>query len=160
MMRFRWIVVALVGIAVLVAGCGTGQSVATPTSTPTLALARCSARFSGGYQPTLPDATYAQTMVYAQLPLPPQTRSYDDDASGLRGRFMCSAGTTQQVQSFMTQHLTELGWQLVTNTANCGRAVIPTYGNPHCWRHGTYLLFVGINSNADWVMAYIDPAFL
>jgi hypothetical protein len=91
----------------------------------------------------------------------PQTRAYDDDASGLRGRFLCSAGTTtQQVQTFVSQHLSALGWQRVTQTADCGRAVIAPYGHPHCWRHGTYLLFVGINSSSDWVMAFIDPAFL
>ena len=27
-------------------------------------------------------------------------------------------------------------------------------------KNGTYLLYLGINSNADWVVAYVDPAFL
>jgi hypothetical protein len=156
--RYRWIIAPVAGIPILLAGCGTAQASATPTLTPT--LTHCSARFGSAYQATLPDATYAQTTVYAQVPLPPQTRSYDDDASGLRGRFLCTEGTTQAVQTFVAEHLTAMGWQRATNTADCGRAVIPAYGDPHCWRHGTYQLFVGSNSNADWVMAFIDPAFL
>ena len=156
MRRCRWIIVPLVGIPMLLAGCRIGQTSATPT----LASARCSARFASADQAALPDATFPQTAVYAQVPLPPQTRSYDDDASGLRGRFLCSAGTTQAVREFMAQHLTALGWQRVTPVAECGRAVIPHYGDPQCWQKATYQLFVGINSHADWVLAFIDPAFL
>jgi|SRR5579859_1571784 len=131
-----------------------------PPTTPTLAPASCDARFSSAYQATLPDASFPETQVYAQVPMPPQTRTYNDDASGLRGRFLCSAGTTDAVLAFMAQHLTLLGWQLGTQVTDCGRAVIPTYGRPQCWKDGNYHLFLGINSNADWVLAFIDPAFL
>lgn len=138
----------------------TTAATVTTAMTATLTPAQCGARYGSAYATTLPDATYQETAVYAQVTLPPETRSYDDDASGLRVRFMCSAGTTDSVSSYMTQHLTQLGWQVATTTMDCGRAVIPNYGQPQCWKDGKYQVYVGINSNADWVIAFIDPAFL
>ena len=159
--------VFLLGLVFAVAACSqtsVTSSPPTPTSTtlptPTLAPAQCIGQFGTAYVTTLPDSTYPQTTVYAQVPLPPQTRSYDDDASGLRGRFMCSAGTADSVSAFMTQQLTQLGWQPDATVTDCGKADIPNYGQPQCWQNGKYFLFVGINSNADWVVAYIDPGFL
>lgn len=154
----RWRRVPLLGLLVLLAGCAIGQTPATASATRT--PAPCGARYGGADRATLPDATFAQTTVYARVPLPPHTRAYDDDAAGLRGRFLCSAGTTRAVQDFMTAHLGTLGWQPVTSVAACGRAVIPRYGDPWCWQQGPYYLFVGINSQADWVVAFVDPAFL
>ncbi|HEY7127758.1 MAG TPA: hypothetical protein VH540_27765 [Ktedonobacterales bacterium] len=62
--------------------------------------------------------------------------------------------------NFITKHLTELGWQQVApdQASNC--EIVPNYGHPQCWKNGKYDLFVGINSNADWVLAFLDPAFL
>jgi len=135
--------------------------ITTVPATPTAVSAPCDARFGSVYVTTLPDATYQHTTVYAQVPLPAQTRSYNDDASGLRGRFLCSAGTTDSVLAFMTQHLTQLGWQqLASAVTDCGRAAIPRYAHPQCWKNGKYQLFLGVNGNADWVIAYIDPAFV
>src|SRR5262245_21660963 len=153
------------GLLLAMAACSqTGLASTTPTSTtastPTLAPVHCAAQFGGAYVTTLPDSTYQETTVYAQVPLPPQTRSHDDDASGLRSRFMCSAGTTESVKAFMTYHLTQLGWQQVGAVAACGRAVIPLFAHQQCWKYGNYLLYMGINSNANWALAYIDPAFL
>jgi hypothetical protein len=93
--------------------------------------------------------------------LPPQTRSYDNDAAGgLRGRFFCSAGTPASVLSFMTQQLAQQGWQPVTPASECGQADIPSYGSPQCWQNGKYDLFLGLNTNTDWVVVFIDPAFV
>ena len=162
-------IVFLLGLLLAMAACSqTSLTSSTPTPTPTsttartptLAPAQCDAQFGSAYVMTLPDSTYPETTVYAQVPLPPQTRSHDDDASGLRGRFMCSAGTTDSVTTFMTQQLTELGWQPVAAVTDCGRAVIPIFAHQQCWKNGKYLLYVGITSNADWAIAYIDPAFL
>ena len=135
---------------------------ATATSAPTATLTppSCGSQFGTAFQATIPDATYSQTTVYAEVPLPPETRSFDDDATGLRVRNMCSAGTTATVESFMTTHLTQLGWTTVTPLTTCGRADISQYGDPQCWKSGKYLLFVGVNSNTDWLVAYIDPGFL
>jgi hypothetical protein len=136
---------------------------ATATVAPTITLTppSCGSQFGATFQATLPDATSTVTSVYADVLLPPETRSYDDDATGLRARFMCSAGTATSVLSFMTDHLTQQGWTTVTTVSSCGRAVIPNYGMLQCWETGgKYFLFVGINSNTDWVAAFIDPAFL
>jgi len=71
---------------------------------------------------------------------------------------MCSGGTTDSVLAFMTQRLTQLGWNKVafSNANPCDMLV--SYGRPQCWKHGKYDLFLGINSNTDWVLAFLDPA--
>lgn len=132
-----------------------------PAPTATLAAVTCGPQYGSAYQATLPDATYSQTAVFSAIQLPPQTRSYDNDAAGgLRGRFFCSAGTSASVRSFMTQQLAQLGWQPVATASECGQADIPTYGSPQCWQNGKYHLFLGVNTNTDWVVAFIDPAFV
>jgi hypothetical protein len=154
-------------------GCGAttivvqeGGSTSTPTATTaaptaTTAAVTCGSQYGSEYQATLPDATYSQTTVFSALQLPPQTRSYDNDAAGgLRGRFFCSAGMSASVRSFMTRQLGQQGWQPVATAAECGQADIPNYGSPQCWQNGKYHLFLGVNTNTDWVVAFIDPAFL
>jgi len=139
----------------------TSTATAAPIPTATLAAITCASQFGSAYQATLPDATYSQTTVFSALQLPSQTRSYDNDAAGgLRGRFFCSAGTSASVRSFMTQQLSQLGWQPVATATDCGQADISTYGSPQCWQNGKYHLFLGVNTNTDWVVAFIDPAFL
>jgi hypothetical protein len=109
----------------------------------------------------LPDSSYPQTNVYAQVQLPPQTRLFQDDASGHRYKFLCSAETTAAVLAFMTQHLTQLGWQqeALTPGRYCDRSG-PAYPQQQCWKNGRYELFMGLNSNFDWALVYLDPAFL
>lgn len=153
--------VVLWGVLLALAGCAAGATPPMATgTTPTLAPVACGPHYGRAYQATLPDASFAQTMVYARVPLPPQTRSYDDDATGLLGRRMCSAGTTASVAAFMTAHLSNLGWQSIAPLSACGIAVISGYGQPQCWQQGKYALFMGINSHADWILAFVDPAFL
>jgi hypothetical protein len=135
----------------------------TPTPTPTPTPPTCGANFTTPpvYVSTLPDASFNATNVYAQVQLPPLTRSYDDDAAGgVRGRVMCSAGTTDAVQNFMSQHLTQLGWQQSDTTGDGCLSAAAEYGHPQCWKNGTYLLFVGINSNTDWIILFRDPDFM
>lgn len=133
-----------------------------PSPTPTLAPPVCNANFPNPpvYYNTLPDANFKATSVYAQVKLPPLTRSYDNDAAGgVRGRQMCSAGTPESVLNFMAQHLTQLGWKQVdTNGLSCLNAG-SFYGKPQCWKNGTYLLFLGINSSTDWIILFRDPDF-
>lgn len=176
----RFLLAAIAALIVLglgLAGCGVtttvvqeGGSTSTstastattvPVPTATLAAVACGSQYGSAYQATLPHATYSQTTVFSALQLPPQTRSYDNDAAGgLRGRFFCSAGTAASVRAFMTQQLSQLGWQPVATATDCGQADISTYGSPQCWQNGKYHLFLGVNTNADWVVAFIDPAFL
>lgn len=176
--RFSLAAIALLSVMGLgLAGCGvtttvvqeggsTSTATATtattaPAPTATLVAVTCGSQYGSAYQATLPDATYSQTTVFSALHLPPQTRSYDNDAAGgLRGRFFCSAGTSASVRAFMTQQLNQLGWQPVATATDCGQADISTYGGPQCWENGKYHLFLGVNTNTDWVVAFIDPAFL
>ncbi len=132
-----------------------------PAPTATFVAVTCGSQYGSAYQATLPDASYSQTSVFSAIQLPPQTRSYDNDAAGgLRGRFFCSAGTSASVLAFMTQQLAQQDWQPVTPASECGQADIPAYGSPQCWQNGKYHLFLGIKTNTDWVVAFIDPAFI
>jgi hypothetical protein len=167
-------IVLLTVLALELTGCGVttsvvqeGGSTSAPTATTapaptaTLVAVSCGSQYGSAYQATLPDATYSETTVFSAIQLPPQTRSYDNDAAGgLRGRFFCSAGTPASVLSFMTQQLGQQGWQPAANASDCGQADIPNYGSSQCWQNGKYHLFLGVKTNTDWVVAFIDPAFL
>ncbi|HEY7126243.1 MAG TPA: hypothetical protein VH540_20030 [Ktedonobacterales bacterium] len=140
----------------------TDTPTSVPTATPTLAPPMCgSAPFSANYVTMLPDATFNATNIYAQIPLPPLTRSFDNDASGgLRGRQMCSAGTADSVLAFMTQNLTQLGWQQIDqSTQGCIGIDASLYKTVQCWKNGTYTLTLGINSSTDWLVLFRDPDF-
>lgn len=133
---------------------------APPTPTATLTPPTCGSNFtSTTYYTTLPDSNYKKTNVYAQVQLPPLTRSFDNDAAGgVRGRAMCSAGSTASVLAFMQTHLTGLGWQQVDkNTSSC--MSLDTFGQQQCWKNGSYTLALGINTNTDWIIVYRDPDF-
>jgi hypothetical protein len=132
---------------------------APPTATATLTPPDCGANFTSPYVTTLPDSTYTKTDVYAKVQLPPLTRSFDNDAAGgVRGRNMCSAGTTASVLDFMQTHLTSLGWQQVSmNGSDCMSAA--AYGQEQCWKNGAYFLALAINTNTDWLIIYRDPDF-
>lgn len=142
----------------------TATSVPTSTSTtvvPTPMSSVCSSKYSSGYVVFLPDADSPITTVYDVVALPPGTRYYDDDATGLRVRFMCSDSPTGEVFEFMPGHLSSQGWTMLPAVTDCGAAVIPGYGQQTCWQIlGKYRLYVGLNSNTDWVVAFIDPAFV
>jgi hypothetical protein len=136
----------------------TNTATTTTVSTPT--PPNCGANFANPtYYTTLPDSNYQKTNVYAQVQLPPLTRSFDNDAAGgLRGREMCSAGTTASVLGFMQTHLTSLGWQQMnTNTGSC--IPVDTFGQQQCWKNGSYTLTLAINTNTDWIIVYRDPDF-
>jgi hypothetical protein len=139
----------------------TSAPTSAPTATPTLAPPTCPDQFSATYYTTLPDATFNATNLYAQIPLPPLTREVDNDASGgLRGRQLCSAGTADSILAFMTQNLTQLGWQMAeTQESDCVNVGAGLYQTLQCWKNGTYTLDLGINSNTDWLILFRDPDF-
>ncbi len=184
MTRCRWLsgiqTAAALGMLLALAACapaGTGtpgsntgstsQATATPTNTPTATPTptppTCNANFANPpvYYSTLPDATFNATKVFAQVPLPPLTRSFDNDAAGgERGRQMCSAGTTESVLNFMTDHLTQLGWQKVDMSTDGCLTLGASYAQQQCWQNGTYALVMGINSSTDWIILFRDPDFM
>jgi hypothetical protein len=106
------------------------------------------------------------TTIYDIIPLPLETRSYEDDAAGLRVRFMCSGVPIGEVVEFEWGILSGQGWVMQSAVSDCGTAVIPGYGRhgvdsvQACWKNGKYYLYLGVNSSADWVMAFIDPALV
>ncbi len=73
---------------------------------------------------------------------------------------MCSAGTADSVLAFMQQHLTQLGWQQVDQSAQgCIGIDASLYKTVQCWKNGAYALTLGINSNTDWLILFRDPDF-
>lgn len=182
MARSRWFArlaaLTLLGLVLALAACGPGGAASqgsntasqstptptdTPTATPTPAPPTCDANFPTPpvYYDTLPDATFMATDVFAKVPLPPLTRSYDDDAAGgTRGRQMCSAGTTDSILSFMNEHLVQLGWQQIDTTGAGCLSAANSYGHPQCWQNGNYKLFLGVNSNTNWIILFRDPDFM
>jgi hypothetical protein len=128
--------------------------------TPTPAPSDCNSKFGTAYVTVLPDADSPVTSIYDIIPLPLETRSYDNDAAGLRVRFMCSGVPTGEVVEFESGQLYGQGWVVQPSVSDCGSAVIPGYGRQTCWQNGKYHLYIGVNSNTDWVIAFIDPALV
>lgn len=133
---------------------------ATATTASTLTPPNCGANFTNPtYYTALPDAQFQTTTVYSEVPLPPLTRAYDNDASGgLRGRVMCSAGTTASVLAFMQTQLPLFSWQQVSfNSTSC--TPVGDYGQPQCWMNGQFFLSLAIKSATDWIITFHDPDF-
>ncbi len=120
----------------------------------------CNEHFSTTYYSTLPTAAFNATAVYARISLPPQTRFMESDAHGGElGKILCSVGTVGSIRDFMTSHLTQLGWQQVgRSTLGCIWAG-DVYRNPQCWKNGVFTLFLGINSNSDWIILFQNPDY-
>jgi hypothetical protein len=106
----------------------------------------CNSNFTNsptpGIQSFLPGITPA-------LPLPPLTSVVPDDAAGLRGYDLCSAGTTASVTTFMQTELPATGWTKVASDARC-------FYTDECWTNsGTAISWNVSNSdNTDWHIAW------
>lgn len=140
----------------------TATTAASPTSSPTPVTCTSpigGSGYSTSYYSMLPEIDHSGVKAY-DIPLPLQTRYLNDSASGHRHDYLCSTGTTDSVLTFMTQNLTQLGWQQEAASDAQSCEIVPNYGQPQCWKNGKYELFMGINSSADWVLAFLDPAFL
>ncbi len=127
----------------------TATSTATPvppTATATLTPPNCNtsgSTFSSSYYATLPDPHYTKTQVYANIPLPPESRIVPDDAAGgVRGYMICSAGTIESITSFMNTHLADLGW---------------TAGSGGTFTKSGYSLTVRVDAATSWVISWRDP---
>jgi hypothetical protein len=99
--------------------------------------------FPTGYYAQIPNPGYTSTDVFANLPLPPESRIVPNDASGgERGYDVCSAGTVASITSFMAEHLAALGW---------------TAAGGGVWTKDGYSLTVLIPSATDWNIHWRDP---
>lgn len=116
----------------------------------------CGANFTDPVYRTELGATFQSTTVYARIPLPPLTRIYSNNAAGLRGTVLCSAGTTASITMFMTKQLANQGWQQLGAISHaCPPAL--SYGAPKCWKNGNHYLVWAINSNTDWMIVFHNP---
>lgn len=121
-----------------VPGPATHTATAIVTQTPPVCP-----NFPAGYHAQLPDPNYTSTTVYADIPLPSYSLIVPDDASGgVRGYAICSAGTVASISSYMSAHLTALGW------ATQGGGV---------WTKNGYTLTVQITSPTNWTISWRDP---
>jgi hypothetical protein len=115
----------------------TGQC--TPVAAPV-----CGANFSGAgsqsYQATL-------TTAYGTVPLPPQSRTVPNDASGgVRGDDICSAGTAAAVTAYLEQNLPAYGWTRVSSS-----------GGVETWRSNTGTIMWSVPDPLDWNVNWRVP---
>jgi hypothetical protein len=116
---------------------GGGPATATPAPPPACA------GFLAGYHTQLPNPDYTSTNVYADIPLPPESRIVPDDASGgVRGYDICGPGTVASVASFMRARLTALGW---------------TPAGDGVWTKAGHTLTVRVTAATDWTISWRDP---
>ena len=87
-------------------------------------------------------AQFHSTDLYSKIPLPPLTRYFPNDASGHVGFGFCSAPSAGTITTFMTQHLTQLGWHQTS---------------PSVWANGTHTLDIFITSNVGWNLSFLNP---
>src|SRR5579863_2305860 len=114
-----------------------------PTATATSAPPPACPSFPASYYSQIPDPHYTTTNVFANLPLPPQSRIVPNDASGgVRGYDICSPGTVASISSYMSAQLTALGW------SSSGNGV---------WMKNGYHLTVSIPTATNWNMNWRDP---
>jgi hypothetical protein len=113
---------------------------ATPPPAPNCGS---SPSFQPGYYYNLQNlAAFHSTNVYSLIPLPPLTRYFPNDATGHIGFGFCSAPSAATITSFMTHHLTQLGWHQTS---------------PGVWANGTHTLNLSITSNVGWSISFLNP---
>jgi hypothetical protein len=153
-------VTSAVATATTESATATIPATATPTLIPpTPTPPTCPARFGTTAVTTIPNTSFSATNVYSTIPLPPQTFFAESDAAGgERGKTFCSGGTIADIQTFMTNHLTALGWTAGGQELGCDWAG-NAFANPQCWKNGTYTFFLGINSATEWIILFRDPDF-
>ncbi len=113
---------------------------ATPPPAPNCGS---SPTFQPGYYYNLQNlAAFHSTDVYSKIPLPPLTRYYPNDATGHIGFGFCSAPSAGTITTFMTNHLTQLGWH---------------QSSPGVWANGKYTLNLSITTNLNWSLNFLNP---
>ncbi len=140
------------------AGCGSSSiAVATatsipptatpvpPTATPTTPPApNCSSEFDSS--PT-PGIIASLTNFTPPVLLPPVSRVSPDDAAGLHGFDICSAGTAASVTTFMTTNLATSGYAQVASDPRC-------FYQTECWTSSTSALSWQVTDPTLWRIAY------
>jgi hypothetical protein len=91
---------------------------------------------------------------YAGIQLPPVTRSYRDNAAGLVGTQLCSAGTAASVSALLIQQMVTLGWHTTTSISCAGDTCFQSpdralANNVFSW---------SITSATDWAILYHNPS--
>lgn len=83
------------------------------------------------------------------FPLPPLSSTVPDDASGgLRGYDVCSPGTAQSVNAFLTKELPATGWTKIATSSAC-------FYSSQCWRNGSTILSWNVgNDPLNWNIAW------
>jgi hypothetical protein len=104
----------------------------------------CNSNFSSspitGFQSFLPGMT-------PPAPLPPLTLVVPDDAAGLRGVDLCSAGTAASVSAFLQKELPAEGWTKVASDTRC-------FYTDECWTGGSSAISWHVDDPTDWHIAW------
>jgi hypothetical protein len=90
----------------------TGQCASVAAAAPA-----CGSNFNGSGIPAASQSYQSiLTTTFGTVPLPPESRTVPDDATGATGYAICSAGTAASITAFMEQNLPVYGWTLVSNS--------------------------------------------
>jgi hypothetical protein len=121
----------------------TGQC--TPVAVPAPA---CGTNFNGSGLPAAsPSYQSILTTAFGTVPLPPLSRTVENDAmGGLRGYDICSAGTAATITAFLEQNLPAYGWTLVSSS-----------GGTESWKNSTGTINWSVPDPLEWNMYWRVP---
>jgi hypothetical protein len=120
----------------------TGQC--TPVAAPAPA---CGSNFNGSGVPAAsPSYQSILTTTFGAVPLPPESRTVPDDATGATGYAICSAGTAASVTAFMEQNLPAYGWRLVGNS-----------GGTESWQNSIGIINWNVPDPLQWNLYWHGP---
>jgi hypothetical protein len=121
----------------------TGQC--TPVAAPAPA---CGSNFNGSGVPAAsPSYQSILTTAFGTVPLPPLSRTVQNNASGgVRGYAICSTGTAATITAFLEQNLPAYGWTFVSSS-----------GGVETWKSSTGTINWSVPDPLEWNLYWRVP---
>jgi hypothetical protein len=121
-----------------------------PTDQCTLVAAAapaCGPNFNGSGIPAASQSYQSVlTTTFGTVPLPPESRTVPNDATGATGYDICSAGTAASVTAFMEQNLPAYGWTLVGNSSGT-----------ESWQNSIGIIYWSVPDPLQWHIFWHGP---
>ena len=120
----------------------TGQCTSAAAAVPA-----CGPNFNGsGYPAASQSYQSILTTTFGTVPLPPESRTVPNDATGAMGYAICSAGTAASVTAFMEQNLPVYGWTLMSNN-----------GGTESWQNSIGIIHLNVPDPLEWNLYWHGP---
>jgi hypothetical protein len=121
-----------------------------PTGQCTLAAAAapaCGPNFNGsGIPAASPSYQSILTTTFGTVPLPPESHTVPDDATGATGYAICSAGTAATITAFLEQNLPAYGWTLVSKSSGT-----------ESWKNSVGIINWNVPDPLEWNLYWHGP---